>query len=86
MTFTVVWTPAAQRELEQIWQTANDRDTVLRRVWDIEGTLTRGPREAGESRPDNRFVAYALPLGVLYEVVPNDAKVFIASAWWVRRR
>ena len=56
MTFTVVWAPAAEKELAAIWLAAKDRDRLTAMASVLESLLRVAPQLLGESRDDNRRI------------------------------
>jgi len=72
-------------EDEKIWQSASDRDAILRAMWDIEARVRNDPNDVGESRPNDQRITFATPLGVLFEIDHAIFKVEITSAWAIRQ-
>src|SRR5262249_46426250 len=64
MNFTVVWDPAAEQELAELWINAPDRNAVTQAANHIDRTLQTDPEQHGESRPDGRRILIVAPLGV----------------------
>ncbi len=84
MNFTVIWSPAAIRDLAAVWIQAADQPAVTRASEEIDRMLGRDPQYVGESRPGNERVAYADPLGVRFEVVVDDLRVTVGAVWMTR--
>lgn len=79
MKFTVVWKPAAERQLAEIWLSASDRDTVTSATEAIESALTIRADELGESRPLDCRIAFVAPLAVTFRVTAADRLVEVVS-------
>jgi len=84
VTYEVVWTPDAERDLTAIWLVAADRQAVTTASHRIEQELGRSPLTFGKPRTSgvNR-VAVVAPLGVTFEVIEDDKRVFVQSAFKV---
>jgi hypothetical protein len=68
--YVVTWASAALIDLAALWV---DADAVLRTaitaaIEQIDTALARAPDDVGESRPDNRRIAFEPPLGFLFRV------------------
>ncbi|MEX2139528.1 MAG: hypothetical protein WD894_09725 [Pirellulales bacterium] len=72
MKYTVVWKPAAERHLMEIWMRASDRDAVARAADDLDAALTHNADQQGESREEGVRVTFAAPLGINFEVSAAD--------------
>lgn len=58
MNYTVVWLPAAEAQLAALWTTSARQAEVTRAAAAIDRRLAaNGPNE-GESRPNNRRIAF----------------------------
>lgn len=79
MKFTVVWKPAAERQLAEIWLTATDRRVISAATEEIESALATRPEDVGESRPLDCRIAFVQPLAVTYRVNLADRLVEVAS-------
>lgn len=82
MTFTVVWKPDADRTLAQLWVDAPDRNAVSAAARLIDKTLREGPAASGSSSEEQPILV-APPLGVHYEVIPDDCLVRVLKVWLV---
>ena len=82
MTYEVVWTPDAERDLADVWLAAADRRAVTAAAHRIDQELGRSPLNFGKPRTSgvNR-VAVVAPLGVTFEVVEDDKQVLVQSAF-----
>jgi hypothetical protein len=83
--FRVVWTRRALNQLAAIWTQATDRNAVTAASHAIDQALAIDPENEGESRPNNRRVTYAPPLGVRYRVYPADNLVRVLVCWQIRQ-
>ncbi len=75
MKFTVVWSRAAEDELIEIWLFTEDRSGTTVAAHEIDQRLGRDPENEGESRNGGRRILLLPPLGVTYEVIPEDRLV-----------
>jgi hypothetical protein len=84
MTFTVTLTPSAEQDLAAAWLAARDRGAVTLAAHRIEQKLARDPLTAGESREStvNR-VDFEDPLGFTFDVVLDDATVYVTAIWLI---
>ncbi len=84
--YTVLWVPAAEQALAAIWLSASRRNAVTRAAHAIDQELRTDPQSKGESRPGGRRVFISIPLGVSFEVVPQDMIVRVLHVWQIRRK
>jgi hypothetical protein len=75
MSWTVVWKPAAERTLAQLWLDSPQRSAIAHAADEIDARLRHDPLAQGESRRGNRSVMFVSPLAVHYEVLPDDCLV-----------
>lgn len=81
MIYTVVWVPAAQDELANLWVAAADQAEVAAASDLIDATLRQNPDLFSESRSGNRRVMFVPPLAVKYEVSNPDRLVQVLNVW-----
>jgi len=81
MNSTVVWKPEAERNLAAIWNRSADRNAAARATPIIDQTLGTAPQDAGESREEGFRVLLVRPLGVMFEVSPDDRTVRVVAVW-----
>ena len=81
MNDTVVWQPEASRRLATIWTQAADRSAIAKAAHVIDKALGAAPQEAGESREEGFRVRFERPLGVVFEVSPQDRLVRVVAVW-----
>ena len=81
MKFTVVWSPDAEQDLAAVWISAHDRTAVTLAANTLDRLLAENPESLGESRDRNVRVAFARPLGVGFEVYPDERVAFVVAVW-----
>jgi hypothetical protein len=81
MKYTVLWTPAAEERLANIWMSAPNRKAVLDATNEIDLQLKSNPLAYGESRTANSRVGFVYPLGIDFEVIVDDRIVFVWAVW-----
>ena len=86
MSYTVVWVPAAEQELAELWMNTARRREVTQAAREIDSRLRLAPAEAGESRAHGRRILLVLPLGVTFEIVPEDRIVRVLDVWQFEKR
>jgi plasmid stabilization system protein ParE len=85
MSYTVLWKPAAERQLTELWIQAADQGAVAAAADRIDALLKRDPETAGESRPGGTRILILPPLAVHFRVLEADRLVYVASVWrWGR--
>jgi plasmid stabilization system protein ParE len=78
MSYSVTWTPSAERDLTAVWLAAPDPAAVTLAAHQIERRLKVSPLDAGESRESSVSRAlFVSPLAVAFDVVEDDKAVFI---------
>ena len=85
MTFTVLWTPSAEKDLAAVWMAADDRDAVTSAAATIDALLRENPQALGESREESLRITFVAPLGVDFEVLDEDRIVYVLSVWSIER-
>jgi hypothetical protein len=86
MSHTVVWVPAAEQELAQLWMDAAQRREVTQAAREIDSRLRFVPGEQGESRAHGRRILLVPPLGVTFEIFPQDRLVRVLDVWRFEKR
>ena len=81
MTFTVVWRTDALERLAAIWNDATDRAAVSRTSNAIDAELQKDPFAVGESRQGRTRIWLPSPLGIFYDVSPDDCLVTVWAVW-----
>ena len=85
MTYRVAWTELADEELAAVWLQSSDRNAVTKMANLLEWLLTNFPFNVGESRESTLSrIVYSSPLGMYFEIIPDDLKVLIHSVWLIR--
>ena len=74
MRYTVVWAPAAQNALADIWTQTSARKAVADAADEIDRLLRRDPLSRGEEQGTRRRLVVE-PLEVLFTVSPDDRLV-----------
>ena len=85
MNFSVVWMQGAQQDLAAIWMAATDRNAVTRASHQIDLSLAISPNTVGVTVFDNVREYTHPPLGVEFEVIDADMRVFVLTVWDTNR-
>jgi len=80
----VLWKKSAEDDLASIWLAADDRDLITRTAGAIDEHLEQNAPSAGESRPDGKRILLMAPLGVKFQVYPQERIVRVADVWRFR--
>lgn len=84
MNYKVVWLETAENELAEIWLSAKDRDAVTEAAARLDRLLALAPLRLGESRSSSvNRIAYYQPLGVEFDVVEDDKRVYVQGEFLV---
>jgi hypothetical protein len=86
MSYTVVWVPAAEQELAQLWMDAAQRREVTQAAQEIDDRLRFAPADQGESRPHGRRILLVPPLGATFEILSDDRLVRVLDVWRFEKR
>ena len=81
MTFQVDWVPAALQSLAAIWAAATDRNAVTAASHAIDQTLAVDPDTVGRPVFDSVREYHHPPLGVEFEVIHADMRVWVLAVW-----
>lgn len=81
MRYTVLWTPAAEQDLAEVWLHAADRVAVTAAADMLDQLLAQNPDQQGEDCFDTVRTLVVPPLGVDFEVVAMDRIVYVLTAW-----
>ncbi|MGE3808918.1 MAG: hypothetical protein AB7K24_30000 [Gemmataceae bacterium] len=81
MRFTVAWTDAAAQELAALWMAAVDRNSLTRAANVIDQLLAQNPSTLGNQSFDTVRTLVIPPIGVDFEVVVDDLRVWVLSVW-----
>ena len=84
MKWTVVYHPAAENELIDLWLAAPDQADVTYAANLIERRLRRDPYTYSESRDDNSRIMIESPLAFGYDVSDDDCMVTVWSVWRIK--
>jgi hypothetical protein len=84
MRFAVALTPVTEQQLAAAWLASPDRPAVTAAAHQMEQKLARDPLNAGESRASSvNRVDYVDPLGFTFDVVVDDATVYVTAIWLI---
>ena len=86
MTYTVLWAPAAERKLAELWMDASRRRELSDAANAIDLRLGAAPLDEGESREKGRRILLVPPLAVTFEVFPGDCLVRVLHVWRFEKR
>jgi hypothetical protein len=81
MKWTVVWDPAAQDVLAELWNQGPDRAAISEASDRIDWRLQRDPQSCGEARDDDLRILIELPLAVYFKVAALDRLVSVIDVW-----
>ena len=81
MNYTVVWKPAAEQELADLWTAAADRAALAAAADSVDRLLGQDPGRRGESRSATVRILFVAPLGVQFKVVAADRTVEVLRVW-----
>jgi hypothetical protein len=81
MKWKVVWKPEAERSLTLIWLSSRQREAINIGVHELDSALSINPNAVGESREENRRVAFVRPLGARIELDQAARTVSVLTVW-----
>jgi hypothetical protein len=84
MRWTVLWKASAEGQLARLWLKADERQAVRAAADALDGELSNDPLSLGESRSGHLRVAFAAPIGIEFEAVPDDRVVYVLAVWRFR--
>jgi hypothetical protein len=79
--WTVVWVPDAEGELIELWMASPDRAHLTRSAHEIDERLRHDSENEGESREEGFRILLVPPLGVKFEIKPDDRIVQVLTVW-----
>jgi hypothetical protein len=81
--YRVVWRRSALDEMAALWIDADTtlRESITLAAAEIDSLLADSPNEVGESRPNNRRIAFVPPLGFLFQVNSETHRVIVIHVW-----
>jgi hypothetical protein len=85
MRFNVLWQPAAEDELADLWNNAPDRADVARAADTADDLMSRNPHALGESRAGAKRIVFLGPLAIDFEVRDADHTVLVLRVRRPRR-
>ena len=81
MNFMVDWRPDALQDLAAIWVAAADQNAVAAATHAIDQTLSVDPDTVGRLVFDTVREYHHPPLGVEFEVIHADMRVWVLAVW-----
>ena len=81
MKWTVIWTPAAEQDLADLWTNAPDRTAIAAAADSIDAAKEHDPQSLGESRGSITRIAFETPLAVLFDVDVARRSVRVWDVW-----
>ena len=81
MSYNVIWLPAAEDELAELWLDASLRAAITRASNDLDKQLRRDAPNAGESRSQDFRIVFELPLVASVWVQPGGREVRVMHVW-----
>jgi hypothetical protein len=86
MIYTLLWKPAVERRIAEIWMEAANRQAVADAANAIDRALRFRPSDVGESRDASTRVLIEEPLVIVYEVREADRLVQVLDVRCVPKR
>lgn len=86
--FEVFWLPSTREELLKIWLAVgpDGSEGVMAAANGITDHLGADPFFDTETRDGETRILLIWPLGIIFEVDLDEARVFIAKVWRIHRR
>jgi hypothetical protein len=81
MSYTVLWKPAAEAQLADLWNAGPDRGAIASAADEIDARLKRNPQAEGEDREEGRRILIIPPLAVIFKVYEPDRTVWVSDVW-----
>jgi hypothetical protein len=85
MKFRVIWNSDAEGDLASAWMAAAERAAITDAAGRLDAALAEHGDTLGESRSGNTRIAFSPPLGILFEVSPEEQAVYVMGLWTFRR-
>jgi hypothetical protein len=79
--YSVEWSAIAVQQLAALWNGATNRNAVTAASHAIDVTLAASPHTAGVLIFDTLYEYTHPPLGVEYEVIDAECRVFVLTVW-----
>jgi plasmid stabilization system protein ParE len=86
MSYTVLWTPAAEDELTSIWLAVRDRRSIGTASRVADRLLKQDPRAQGESREGTTRIMFVWPLALQYKIREPDRVVNVVAVRLMKQR
>jgi hypothetical protein len=86
--YHVRWEASALSELAEIWTAADSalRKVITKVTRQIDSQLQADPLATSESRPGDRYVLFAAPLGITFRIEADARTVSVLRVWLFRKR
>lgn len=84
MNFRVFWLPDAVNELAALWIASGKRNEVTQAATQLDQLLMEQGPEAGESRSDQRRIAFSSPLAVIFRYEASSHTILVSRVWEFR--
>jgi len=81
MKWHVIWKAEAERSLTLIWLGSRKREAINIAAHELDSALAIDPNTVGESREENRRVAFIRPLGAQIELDHTAHTVSVLTVW-----
>ena len=85
MNYAVLWQPAAEARLADLWATHPDRQRIADAADLVDEILARDPAEQGESRDGTARLFFVDRLEVYYHIDEPARTVFVRAVRWAGR-
>jgi plasmid stabilization system protein ParE len=86
MSYTVVWTPAAEADLAGIWLADKNRKAITSASRIADRLLREEPHSQGESREGTTRIMFVTPLALQFEIVEADRIVYVLALRLMKQR
>jgi hypothetical protein len=80
--FELVWPQSVVDQLRDLMEAAANPEAIVDAVHELDRMLRDDPVGQSESRPEPDRIAFAPPLGVLFQIVGK--RIVIGSVWRIR--
>lgn len=81
MRYTVIWLPAAEQKLTEIWLASAVKLILTRVIDEFDADLRIRPFSVGESRDDVSRIAFVGSVVAEFEVHEADCRVIVSAVW-----
>lgn len=77
----MVYLPAAEEQLADLWLKTADKEAVTQSANVIERLLANNPLGSGESSVASLRIVFEAPLAVVYDLLEADSLVKVWAVW-----